>query len=145
MDLDEFRIKHSELIEHYQFIEYHLKCILAALQEEKPFLVGMQDVEKDTIWRLIGQICSIQEESDKTFLTKEECEQIRAICPRRNVWVHACCVDLAFDSKTKGLKYQRDIKHMLEDLAEAKRLRDYLFEKKIPLLKTKHEQDNESL
>ena len=143
MDLNEFRIMHSELIEHYQFIEYHLRCIYSALQGEQSFLEGMDSVGKDTVSRLLNQIVSLQEESKKTFLTKEERRQIEAICPRRNIWVHACYVDMAFDSKTKGLKYKRDINQMMEDLAEAKRLRDYFFEKKIPLQREKQKQDEE--
>ncbi len=28
LTLDEFRLKHSELVEHYQFIEHHLEVVL---------------------------------------------------------------------------------------------------------------------
>lgn len=37
MTLDEFRKKHSELIEHYQFIEHHLEGIYAGLEDGKGF------------------------------------------------------------------------------------------------------------
>ena len=42
MDLKEFRIAHSTLIEHYQFIEAHLEGIYAAVSDQ-PFLDGIRN------------------------------------------------------------------------------------------------------
>ena len=46
MVLKEFRINHSTLIEHYQFIEAHLEGIYAALSG-KSFADGIREIEKD--------------------------------------------------------------------------------------------------
>ncbi len=48
MNIDKFRIMHSTIIEHYQFIEHHLEGIYATLCE-KNFLLGLEDVEKSNI------------------------------------------------------------------------------------------------
>ncbi len=44
MDLQQFRIAHSTLMEHYQFIERELEGIYAALSG-KSLYIGLKDVE----------------------------------------------------------------------------------------------------
>lgn len=73
MDLQEFRIKHSELIEHYQFVESHLENLYAALNWQRPYSDGMQAVEKDTIIRLVNRIRDWQKEKNKCVLSDEDC------------------------------------------------------------------------
>lgn len=51
MNLEEFRIAHSTLMEHYQFVERELEGIYAALSG-KPFYFGLMDVEKFGISKL---------------------------------------------------------------------------------------------
>ena len=55
MVLKEFRIHHSTLIEHYQFIEAHLDGIYAAISG-KPFLDGIKEVEKDSLSGVVREI-----------------------------------------------------------------------------------------
>ena len=45
MELDEFRIKHSLLIEQYQYIELHLEGIYACICKSG-FFNGLEEVEK---------------------------------------------------------------------------------------------------
>ena len=135
--LEEFRLLHSELIEHYQFIEYRLEVIYACLCEGKSFSDGLMDVEKDTIRRLLNKIRTIQKARGKVILTEEECKRIERICGQRNIWCHNCYVELVFDSKTGVLKKSCDIKKMMQDLTEAKEIRDWLFKKSIPLIESK--------
>ena len=63
MELKEFRIAHSTLIEHYQFIEGHLEGIYAALSD-KTFVEGVRDVENDGLGRLLGEIRKLEREKD---------------------------------------------------------------------------------
>jgi hypothetical protein len=133
MDLNEFRIMHSELIEHYQFIEYHLKCICSALQREKPFLGEMESVEKDTSIKLLNQIRHIQKGRKDKILSEEECKRIRDLCNHRNDWVHSCYVNLKRDYKT-GVPTNKDvIMQMTKDWIEARDLRELLDIRKRPL------------
>ncbi len=53
MNLNEFRITHSTVMEHYQFIERELEGIYAALSGKR-FYAGLIDVEKFSINKIIS-------------------------------------------------------------------------------------------
>ena len=137
MTLDEFRIKHSLLIEHYQHIEFNLKGILSSINDGKEFLDGMDEVEKDTIRRVINGIKAKQKSRDEVVLSVEECNQLKHISERRNYWCHQCYIEMAFDRDTGDPKKKPQIDALLRDLMEAERMRAHLFDKKIPLLEKK--------
>ena len=61
MNLEKFRMTHSLLIEHYQFIEAHLEGIYAAVCG-KPLLEGLKDVEKDGLSGILGDILRVERE-----------------------------------------------------------------------------------
>ena len=75
MDLKEFRILHSELIEHYQFIEYHLECIYAAFQEGESFVDNLKIVDKDSILNLVERILLLQKKTKRIVLSEEVCKK----------------------------------------------------------------------
>ena len=134
MTLEEFRILHSTLIEHYQFIEAHLEGIYAAICG-KVFWDGLKDVEKYGCSRLIMEIKNLEAEKKMEVFTEEECQQLQEVFQRRNFWCHNCYYDMVFDPKAGGLKYERDIKLMKMDLRRAECWRDQLFDKKCILFK----------
>ena len=134
MSLEDFRKKHSEVIEHYQFIEYNLEGIYAALQERKSFMGGMEDVEKDNIKALLNRIRHIQKERNDCIIDEDEYEEIIAICDRRNFWCHNCYVDLVFDYTSGGLRDLKDAKALTNDIIAAREMRDRLFEQKKQLI-----------
>ncbi|MBR2787930.1 MAG: hypothetical protein IKD94_02080 [Erysipelotrichaceae bacterium] len=135
MTLDEFRILHSTVIEHYQFIESHLEETYAALSG-KPFLDGLADVEKHNISRLIKDLKTVQSSKGMIVFTDDEFERINRICERRNFWVHNCYYDLVFNTEKKGAgpKYESDIKQLKTDIHDAESLRNELFIKKNELI-----------
>ena len=137
MDLKEFRITHSTLIEHYQFIEAHLEGIYAAVSD-KNFADGIKDVEKDSLSGIIREIREIEQEKNINIFTEEECQQLREIINRRNFWCHSCYFELSFDRKTGGLAKVRDVKKLIEDIRDAEYWREALFEKKIEMLKKRN-------
>lgn len=136
MDLNKFRILHSTLIEHYQFIEAHLEGIYAAVSD-KPFWAGIKDVEKDSLSGVVREIREIENEKGIKVLTEDEYKQLRQIIERRNFWCHSCYFELSFDLKTGGPAKVRDVQAMCQDLQTAELWRDQLFQKKIELLKRK--------
>lgn len=136
MELKEFRIAHSTLIEHYQFIEGHLEGIYAALSD-KTFVEGVRDVENDGLGRLLGEIRKLEREKFATVFTKDEFDQLMDVFRRRNFWCHNCYFDLAFDRKTGGPAKVRDIQQMMQDMQDAEFWRNELFARKIELLKKK--------
>lgn len=137
MDLKEFRITHSTLIEHYQFIEAHLEGIYAAVSD-KNFADGIKDVEKDSLSGIIREIREIEQDKNINIFTEEEYKQLREIINRRNFWCHSCYFELSFDRKTGGLAKVRDVKKLIEDIRDAEFWREALFEKKIEMLKKRN-------
>lgn len=137
MVLKEFRITHSTLIEHYQFIEAHLEGIYAAVSD-KNFADGIKDVEKDSLSGIIREIREIEQEKNINIFTEEEYQQLREIINRRNFWCHSCYFELSFDRKTGGLAKVRDVKKLIEDIRDAEFWREALFEKKIEMLKKRN-------
>ena len=134
MVLKEFRIAHSTLIEHYQFIEAHLEGIYAAVSD-KTFREGLKDVEKDSLSGVVREIRELEKEKKIRILTDEENSQLRKIIERRNFWCHSCYFELPFDLETGGPAKVRDVQRLFEDMQTAETWRQRLFEKKIALLK----------
>lgn len=136
MDLKEFRMTHSLLIEHYQFIEAHLEGIYAAVSD-KPFLLGVQEVEKDSLGGVVREIKDLEREKKIKVFTEDAYKQLRQIIERRNFWCHCCYFELPFDRHTGGPARVRDVQILFEDLKTAEQWREQLFQKKIDLLEKK--------
>ena len=134
MTLEKFRILHSTLIEHYQFMEAHLEGIYAVLSD-KPFAVGVQEVEKDSLSGVVREIRELEKEKGIQVFTGAQYDQLRQIIQRRNFWCHCCYFEMAFDMETGGPAKVRDVQALLEDLKIAEAWREQLRSKKIDLLK----------
>ena len=138
MTLEEFRVLHSTLIEHYQFIEAHLDGIYAALSD-KPFSVGVKEVERDSLSGVVREIRDLEREMGKTVLTESEYKQLRQIIDRRNFWCHCCYFEMSFDRTTGGPAKVRDVQTLFGDLKIAEQWREQLLQKKIDLLSAKRQ------
>ena len=90
----EFRIKHSQLIEYYQSIEWRLKGICAAIlaDEEKGWFERLDDYETDAFGALVKTVQSIQKGKHITLLTQEDAASLNALRQDRNYWVHMCFI-----------------------------------------------------
>ena len=139
MVLEKFRITHSTLIEHYQFIEAHLEGIYAAVCG-KPLTEGLKDVAKDGLNGILQDILWVEKRKKIDVLSDEECRQLRDLFQRRNFWCHSCYYDLVFDRKTGGLAKIEDVQRLLQDLKDAERWRDELYRKKISLMMENREE-----
>jgi hypothetical protein len=138
MSLEKFRITHSTLIEHYQFIEAHIDGIYAAVSD-KPFRIGVQEVERDSLGGVIRELRELEKEKHIRVLTDDTYDQLRKIVERRNFWCHSCYFELSFDRETGGPARVRDIQTMLEDLQNAELWREKLRLMKLELLTKKRE------
>ena len=126
MRLEEFRIKHSTLIENYQFIEQHLKGIYAAISGNE-FLSALEDVELSNVRKLVVEIQEIENHDNITVIPVEVYNRIEESRLRRNYWCHSCYFDMAF--KPNGdPKNEKDINILKRDLREAEELREILFQ-----------------
>lgn len=135
MTLQEFRIAHSTVMEHYQFIEMHLEGIYAVLSKNG-FIDGLENVRFFSISKTIQMIQNQEKRLDIRVISDSEYEDLNDICQRRNFWTHSCYTDMAFDSKTDGPKKEADIKQLHHDIRAAEQMREILLQKKINLMHT---------
>ena len=134
MTLEKFRILHSTLIEHYQFMEAHLEGIYAVLSD-KPFSVGVQEVEKDSLSGVVREIRAVEKEKNIRIFTEDEYTSLRQLIERRNFWCHCCYFEMVFDRETGGPAKVRDVQALFEDLRTAEQWRERLLQKKLALLR----------
>ena len=92
MTESEFRIKHSELVEYYQYIEMRLKFICAAFlaDNEKGWIDRLDDFDSDPFGTLIRNIKEIQKKLNVEVLKNEDFTTLDEIREKRNYWVHQC-------------------------------------------------------
>ena len=135
MKLSEFRILHSTLIEHYQYIEHHLEGIYALISC-KPFLDGLDDVEESAIGKIVCEIKKIETQQNVSIIPNEVYDRVENARLKRNFWCHNCYVDMLF--KVNGdPKKDADIKMLSTDLREAEDLREVLYQIKMQLISVK--------
>lgn len=134
MTLEKFRILHSTLIEHYQFIESHLEGIYAAVCD-KSLADGLNDVKRDGLAGILQDIRHQERVKNLQVFDDRQEDQLRDLFQRRNFWCHSCYLELPFDLKTGGPANVLDAQQMLEDLKTAEHWREFLFGMKIKLLK----------
>lgn len=136
MLLNEFRIAHSTLIEHYQYIEAHLEGIYAAISG-KSLREGLRDVERDSLSGVVREIRGMEKDKRIKAFDAGEYAQLDKIIERRNFWCHSCYYDMVFDRETGGPAKITDVQKLYEDLKTAEQLREQLFHKKMGLLEKK--------
>lgn len=95
MTLEEYRIKHSMLIEKYQRIEFDLEGLYAALSYDS-FSEALQEIEKDSIGGVVREIKKLENQQKIVVFTEKEYEEMDKIRERRNFWSHKCYVE-AYD------------------------------------------------
>ena len=134
MTLEKFRILHSTLIEHYQFIESHMEGIYAAVCD-KSLADGLNDVKRDGLAGILQDIRHQERVKNLQVFDDRQEDQLRDLFQRRNFWCHSCYLELPFDLKTGGPANVLDAQQMLEDLKTAEHWREFLFGMKIRLLK----------
>lgn len=133
MDIQQFRIAHSTVMEHYQFIERELGRNLCRFKR-KSFYNGLMDVETFSISKVIRMVQEQEKINDIEIISDAEYETLKSICLRRNFWTHNCYTGMVFDIKTGGPKKQTDITQLYDDIRNAEQMRDLLFNRKIELL-----------
>ena len=132
MNIIEFKIKHSTLIEQYQYIELHLKGIYASLSQ-KDFAFALDDVEICNIHKLSQEIKEIESKNHFNVITEDIYNRIDQARIRRNYWCHTCYTCMVFTTKGDPKKEEYS-KNLLRDLREAENLREDLFNIKNKLL-----------
>ena len=93
MTLEEFRIKHSEIIEQYQLVEHHLEGIFALIANGD-FEELAHRVENDTMGELIRKVRFMVKENNIGLIDKNDFSVLEEIRDERNYWCHQCYLDI---------------------------------------------------
>ena len=133
MVLKSFRVTHSTLIEHYQYIEAHLEAIFAALSDE-PFWNALEEIEKDSLGTVIRDLQVVDKQKGLNLFTDDEYAALKDLTVRRNYWCHFCYCDLTFNLKTGGPAHKKDVETMLSDLKTAEAWRAKVAEKNLSVM-----------
>ena len=126
MTLEEYRIIHSTLIEQYQWIEFDLEGLYAAISDE-PFCEALQEIVKDSIGGVMREIKKIEKEKNITIFSDDEYEELDMLRERRNFWSHVCYTE-AYDKFTGTPK---NAQMLSEDLLKAETFLERLREIKV--------------
>ena len=127
----QFRVKHSELIGYYQFIEIHLKGICADLLADKDrgWFARLDDYETDTMGKMIQTLRKTQAQKKVEFFSSEDFDALEELRKRRNFWIHLCFIDYVHISFKKGvLKHPEHAKWIVDDFFNAQELDEKLVE-----------------
>lgn len=118
----EFRVMHSQLIEYFQYIEFHMKAICADLlaDEQKSWFEHLNDYESDSLGTMLREIRSLQVEKKVNLLTQEDLDTLEEMRKTRNYWVHQCFSGIPHISFRKGeLRYAVHGERLRSDLQRA--------------------------
>ena len=94
MTEEQFRIKHSELIAYYQYIEFHLKALCADLvtDENKSWFEHLNEYEADSFGAMLRELKGLCLQSRPDLFSEESLNALEALRERRNYWVHQCFI-----------------------------------------------------
>ncbi len=132
VDLNKFKIMYSELIEHYQYIEMHLKGIYACMnmdilprEDVSAFCDNLTDVNNDGLNFIMKKIREQEKIKERCVIGELFYNELEIIRTKRNYWCHSCFVDIVLDTKT-GIPRKKHIDELLNDYREAERVREVL-------------------
>lgn len=120
----EFRTKHSELIEYYQYVEMHLKYICVKLIGKKEGFLAERfgEFQTDTLGKSIRLIKEYQEQKQIAWFTPEDFAALEALRESRNYWVHECFsgyVHITFRDGQVRKQNQLLLQKLVQDLQDA--------------------------
>ena len=126
MTKQEFQIIHSEIIEHFQIIEFNLKkmgallkCLIFKDNSFEKYMDIFSKIENDTIGYLIAELKKLQKEAAVTIFSDFDYELLEKVRKSRNFWCHNCYIDIAISSKDI-VKNKDNEQTILEELNFAK-------------------------
>ena len=88
----DFRSKHSQLIEYYQYIEFDLRSICADLLDDgdRSWFDKLDDFEADPMGKLLVKLKELQNRKHLCLFSADDFDTLNTIRESRNYWVHQC-------------------------------------------------------
>lgn len=118
MEVKEYRINHSKIIEEYQFIEFHLEGLFALMQGKgNDFKELAHRVENDAMGELIRKVKFLVRECKyDDILTKQDFKNLDQIRDDRNYYCHENFLKTIFDNKNnpKSFSIEEDLNRAMQ-------------------------------
>lgn len=95
MTYDEFRLKHSDLISFFQFIESDLRLIYAGMLKGD-FKDNLDLLNKSNLGEIINQIRILDNSDGNKELNDDDYKLLNQIRKKRNYWCHQCYLDFLY-------------------------------------------------
>ena len=123
MEINEYRILHSQIIEQYQLIEFHLEGLFALMQGQgNNFEELAHRVENDAMGELIRKVrFLVKEYKYQDIITKQDFSDLDKIRNDRNYYCHENFLENKVDNYKSNRKY-----NIKQDLQNAKDINDKL-------------------
>lgn len=123
MEINEYRILHSQIIEQYQLIEFHLEGLFALMQGQgNNFEELAHRVENDAMGELIRKVrFLVKEYKYQDIITKQDFSDLDKIRDDRNYYCHENFLENKVDNYKSNRKY-----NIKQDLQNAKDINDKL-------------------
>lgn len=113
MDIDTFKILHSETIGFCQIIESDLKWIyslmLAGDVSENRALI-----EKDTLGQIVSKLKELDKSDGEQFISDGDYNFLKQMTKKRNYWCHNCYRDFMYESDPYASEAYRKVCVMLQ-------------------------------
>ncbi len=120
---NDFRLKHSEIMEDFQCIEYDLKRIYSSMSS-RSFDRNMDMLETAIFGVVLLRFWSLYNSVGKPFLAKVVYNTLDEIRELRNYWCHQCYLDWVYieDSYERTNELKNITKDLEEDLNRVRNL-----------------------
>ena len=101
MEIDEYRVYHSKVIEQYQLVEYHLEGLFAImLSDGDNFLELAKRVENDAMGELIRKVkFLVKQYNYSNIITKNDINLLYKIRDDRNYYCHENYLKMRYAEK----------------------------------------------
>lgn len=112
MDIDDFRLAHSETIEFCQLIEDDLKLIFSYMCKGD-FDENYDSLKKANLVRCIDLLKKLDNSDKKPLISNEDYIFLKQMAKKRNYWCHQCYIDLYSSNRASN---QDDVyERLIED------------------------------
>ena len=113
MELNVFKILHSELIAFFQCIEHDLKIIYAYMHEGNPNET-LRSLSKTNLGAIIMELELLDNSDNHPYFSKEEYAYLKQIKNIRTYWCHEAYLDFIYDSDRLNSKAYKNVAIQLQ-------------------------------
>ena len=96
MDINTFKILHSETIEFCQIIEGDLKWIYS-LMHVGDIGENHSKLEKTTLGQVVSMLKELDKSSGEQFISDGDYNFLKQMTEKRNYWCHVCYMDFMYE------------------------------------------------